>query len=483
MAKNSGRNKRTPRRDATRRGPSRSTHLSVVRDADPAPIAGTSHDAPVDLPDDASPAEVTAAVAGDLMAAVAGARRALEAELALCGMLGVVATGIEGDETEQDNALHILLGLIINYAERVRNADALAVLRVCAALGPPDTRAAAGAAADRVASSGVVDRPWAGRIGRPTFLRAWRYGDIFGNQFSVGALFDERGRDHALMVLVDNQLGGGVKDAWVAEGADARGMRDMIAARMADDPDAYFDDIDVATVAEALRDALVCPPCPEQDDQIEDVGAHLWLVRSRAERLAELAGIPASAGPDAEDAVTGPSGDVLRLKVSLQGIRPPIWRRLEVPASISLSRLHTVLQCAFDWSGGHLYCFEVGDGRRGGGVLEGAALRRTRLRDLVGAPGDRLRYRYDFGDDWEHLVEVEDRHAPEPGRRYPACTGGRRAAPPEDCGGIPGFAALLEALADPEHPDHDEMTAWVPDGYDPARFDVAAVDAALPRDG
>jgi hypothetical protein len=338
-------------------------------------------------------------------------------------------------------------------------------------------------------------------------LRAWRYGDVFGQQSSLGVLFTDRGRDHALMVLVDHALGGGIKDAWVAEGRQAQGLRDRVMTGLADEPMAVFDDIDVAAVAQALRDALACPPCPAEEDQHEDVATHLVLVRSRAERLAEVAKLAPMVEPAGAGAVPGAlpgalgkedpgaaargrsaasSTDVLQLKISLRDLRPPVWRRLEVPASMTLERLHTVLQIAFGWTDSHLHRYEASSAagvgsHHGGRVLEGPALRRTRLDRLAAAPGDRLLYVYDFGDDWEHLIEIEKRRPADPRQRYPRCTGGRRAGPPEDCGGVPGFAALCDALADPAHPDHADTVAWAPPGYDPAHFDRSRVDAALAR--
>jgi len=166
--------------------------------------------------------------------------------------------------------------------------EALALLRVCSVLGPAPSRSAARESAGRLAAAGVADRPWAGRVGRPEMLRGWRYGDVFGAQSSVGVLFDYRGREHAVMVLVDHLLGGGVKDCWVSEGRTAKDMRNSVAAAMAGDPDTFFEDIDAAAVAAVLGSALACPPCPEQADQIEDVDNHLYLVQARVEHLARL---------------------------------------------------------------------------------------------------------------------------------------------------------------------------------------------------
>jgi hypothetical protein len=103
-------------------------------------------------------------------------------------------------------------------------------------------------------------------------------------------LFEDLGREHALMVLVDHNLGGGIKDAWIAEGRQAKGLRNRIADELGDRPDAVFEDVDLATAVGVLRVALACPPCPVQDDQIEDVATNPFMVRSRTDRLAELVG-------------------------------------------------------------------------------------------------------------------------------------------------------------------------------------------------
>jgi len=210
----------------------------------------------------------------------------------LCGAFAAVEAGLpdDADGKERIEALTLLLGQVIGYAQGLGTADALALLRVCSVLGPATSRAAAREGSGQLAAAGVADRPWAGRVGHPTMLRAWRYGDVFGAQSSVGVLFDYKGREHALMVLVDHQLGGGIKDCWVCEGRTAKEMRNSVAAAMAGEPDTFFEDIDAVAVAGLLGSALTNPPCPEQADQIEDVASHLYLVRARVEHVAQLAG-------------------------------------------------------------------------------------------------------------------------------------------------------------------------------------------------
>ncbi len=174
-----------------------------------------------------------------------------------------------------------------------------------------------------------------------------------------------------------------------------------------------------------------------------------------------------------------------RIKVTLAGSRPPIWRRLEVPSAITLASLHRVLQTAFGWEDYHMWVFENAMGRYGVAdrELRIANAATKRLDHVTPAPGDRLGYTYDFGDDWEHTLQIEAVIPAEPGIAYPRCLAGRRACPPEDCGGIWGYGDLLEVLADPAHDEHEERLEWLglesADQFDPAAFDLVATNNAL----
>ncbi|WP_113700006.1 plasmid pRiA4b ORF-3 family protein [Nonomuraea lactucae] len=174
-----------------------------------------------------------------------------------------------------------------------------------------------------------------------------------------------------------------------------------------------------------------------------------------------------------------------RIKVTLVGSRPPIWRRLEVPSAITLRNLHGVLQAAFGWEDYHMWVFENPLGRYGvtDGELRIASAAAKRLHQVTPASGDRLGYTYDFGDDWEHAILVEAVAPAEPGIAYPRCLTGRRACPPEDCGGIWGYDHLLEILADPAHEEHEDRLEWLgldsADEFDPAAFDLAGTNATL----
>ncbi len=176
-------------------------------------------------------------------------------------------------------------------------------------------------------------------------------------------------------------------------------------------------------------------------------------------------------------------GKIYQLKVTLKGITPPIWRRLLIRSDTNLEQLHEVLQTTMGWLGGHLHQFVADDVQYGvpndeWGV-EVQDERRVTLADVAPTAGDRLLYEYDFGDGWEHDLLVEKVLEPEPGATYPVCLKGRRACPPEDVGGIWGYAEFLQILTDPDHPEYEERLEWIGGEFDPEEFDVEDVNAAL----
>jgi hypothetical protein len=184
-------------------------------------------------------------------------------------------------------------------------------------------------------------------------------------------------------------------------------------------------------------------------------------------------------------ASTAPARTVHTIKVTLAGSQPPIWRRLQVPSTITLRALHDVLQAAFGWEDYHMWVFETPLGRYGlpDRDLEISSAAAKRLDQIAPRKGDRLGYTYDFGDDWEHIIVTEAISNPEPGIAYPHCLTGRRACPPEDCGGIWGYDYLIEILTDPKHEEHQERLEWLgldsPSQFDPSAFDPAQANTAL----
>lgn len=172
--------------------------------------------------------------------------------------------------------------------------------------------------------------------------------------------------------------------------------------------------------------------------------------------FSELADTRSSRSTSAGLTGTPAPGDrrTYRLRVDLRDTSPPVWRRLEVDADLKLDELHRVVQAAFGWTDSHLHCFSVGhpfdrdstvflcpfeveDGDR-----EGLDARTVRLDEVVVASGDVLHYMYDYGDGWHHTLRVEQVAGRRPGAPRAACVGGRRAGPPEDCGGVWGYEEL-----------------------------------------
>lgn len=186
---------------------------------------------------------------------------------------------------------------------------------------------------------------------------------------------------------------------------------------------------------------------------------------------------------------------VYQLKVRLDGSRPPIWRRLRVRGDTRLADLHHILQTAFGWHDTHPHQFvavnaygtavryvpepDEDDGWGPEPVDESTVT----IAEILPGTGSRLDYEYDFGDTWSHVITVESVQPVDAHERLPRCTGGRRMAPYEDSGGVWGWMDKVEAAAEPDHPEHAEIRAWLglADGerLDPAAFDPAAVDAHL----
>ncbi len=184
---------------------------------------------------------------------------------------------------------------------------------------------------------------------------------------------------------------------------------------------------------------------------------------------------------------------VLQLKVALRDIRPPIWRRIQVPATYTFWDLHVAVQDAMGWQDYHLHQFTLGAKRQtsivigipddefpsGRQTLPGWKVPVTRH---LSVPGDKARYEYDFGDGWEHDVTLEGLLSADVGPTYPRCVAGRRACPPEDCGGPFGYGEFLEAIADPTHDRHADLLEWIGGSFDPEAFDPAAVEFDDPKE-
>lgn len=209
--------------------------------------------------------------------------------------------------------------------------------------------------------------------------------------------------------------------------------------------------------------------------------------------------------------------DIYMLRITLRDSKPPIWRRVAVPSHITLGQLHEVIQIAMGWTNSHLHQFVLRDkslkpgrdeirraieadnwsdelmGRmRGERVftmlttpfgdpteMEGEDEDAVTLAEVCPKVKSKLTYEYDFGDGWEHTIEVQKIEAPKPGVEYPACLAGKLACPPEDCGGIYGYYHMLDVVADPDHEEHEDLVEWLGDDFDHEAFDIDEVNDVL----
>jgi hypothetical protein len=163
-----------------------------------------------------------------------------------------------------------------------------------------------------------------------------------------------------------------------------------------------------------------------------------------------------------------------QLKIRLLDIEPPVWRRFVVPADITLDRLHDVIQIVMGWDDSHLHGFTIGKKRytespeSGEEEMDGSLYR---LDDLIRQKGRTFRYLYDYGDNWEHELIIEDNRFTDPERWADImCLGGERACPPEDVGGAPGYLEFCAIMKDPGHSEHEAFTDWFGGEFDSEEF-------------
>lgn len=181
-------------------------------------------------------------------------------------------------------------------------------------------------------------------------------------------------------------------------------------------------------------------------------------------------------------------GNLYEIRIHLMYFEPAIWRRVVVvPHDITLAKLHTVIQVAMGWEDSHLHEFQIGKERYGPVMPDPFGFDEPpvdeRIVQLYGVakPKAKFIYQYDFGDDWLHELHIEREMEPQSARRHAGCIAGENAGPPEDCGGPPGYANLLEILSNPAHEEYGPMREWVGDDFDPRHFDLVATDRRISR--
>jgi hypothetical protein len=340
------------------------------------------------------------------------------------------------------------------------------------------------------------------------------------------ATFRRAGHDHAFVVLVDEEADGAARHILLAEaqrmsqvleearaGARADGFhvqtqaldpaewrwyaeealkaRDVLDEMDLDIPGLVFDDEDedpdedgppYSIVAQLLRARLVALPPARRPEGVRERPRRAARSVPRAGRRTS----PSTAALPARRTKAAGPAPIYQIKVGLRGAKPPIWRRLLVPADLSLAGLSEAIQAAFGWEGSHLHMFETPYGEFGhpDRELGHQPEARVTLEQVAAAEGEAIGYTYDFGDNWAHRIEVEKVLDRDPALTYPTCTAGRRAAPPEDCGGLWTYEDLVGGFVDPgrlDHADAREQLAWLvdPDRFDPAAFDKDEVNQRL----
>ena len=177
--------------------------------------------------------------------------------------------------------------------------------------------------------------------------------------------------------------------------------------------------------------------------------------------------------------------NIYQIKITLTGGKPPIWRRVLVSSNMSLEDFHLSIQIAMGWTNDHLHQFIANDVFYGikdddfDSYMELEDEAKYKINQLLKSEKDSIKYEYDFGDGWEHKILLEKILPFDTDHKLPRCIKGKRACPPEDCGGIWGYAELLDAIHDPDHPEHDSMLEWLGEDFDSEELDINEINDML----
>ena len=182
--------------------------------------------------------------------------------------------------------------------------------------------------------------------------------------------------------------------------------------------------------------------------------------------------------------------EVYQFKITLKEYQPRIWRRIQV-ADCTLDKLHEHIQTAMGWTNSHLHHFQIGEQLYGDPMLMQENFEEMKYKDstttylskILPRSGERFAfgYEYDFGDGWEHEVLFEGKPKADPAANYPLCLEGERACPPEDVGGVSGYAEFVEAIKDPDHEEHDERLTWIGGAFNPDKFHAGLASSRMRR--
>ena len=331
---------------------------------------------------------------------------------------------------------------LISEALDTGRPETVAMARVFGSVGPPAVRSAALSAAEQLVAGGVPDVDWAADIGAGRFVAAYGWSDPAQSEEMLVIEFEISGRPFSFSLLLDHSRGSGVKACRLHHEVGKTRRQFEVRATVAG---FKFLTYTQAQAGSILSVALEAPVAARRADDVERVNSLLPLLRAREYLVVVPASVVAiePAAPRSSVRVSR----IHRIKVTLAHTKPPIWRRLEMSSTTTLAELHDLLQAAFGWSDSHLWVFETLTGEYGHpdpdmGFQDAG---RVTIADVAPDTGSALHYLYDFGDDWRHSIVVESVEPAAVGPRYPRCTGGRRAAPPEDSGGPEAYEDQLAA--------------------------------------
>lgn len=176
---------------------------------------------------------------------------------------------------------------------------------------------------------------------------------------------------------------------------------------------------------------------------------------------------------------------IFQFKIILENIKPPIWRRIQVPESYTFWDLHVAIQDAMGWCDGHLHQFETVTNKPSDKIYIGIPSDEDpyeikkdweeKISDWYDLEkNNKMNYTYDFGDNWDHKIVLEKILLCD-GSKYPRCIDGKMACPPEDCGGVWGYEDLIEIIKNPKHKEYKEMKEWLGGDFDPEAFNCSEV--------
>jgi hypothetical protein len=173
---------------------------------------------------------------------------------------------------------------------------------------------------------------------------------------------------------------------------------------------------------------------------------------------------------------------IYQVQIVLKNSKPKIWRRVLVKSDVLLADFHIIIQVLMGWTDSHLHQFEKNEtcyAPKEFELEESKDYRKVRLNTLLKQVKEKILYEYDFGDSWIHEIILEKLLPFSALEKLPVCTGGKGNCPPEDCGGVWGYADLLEIISNPGHKEYPDMMEWIGEGFDPEYFDIDEINKML----